>query len=188
MPYPNIDQFRTALATGGVRPNLFSINCTFPSALVTAQNSQNTNAQRKLFFTARAASIPEDSVGQIGVGYFGRVIKLPGDRTFANWTTTVINDEDYLVRNTLEQWHSGINDIIDNNRDPAFALQSGYKTIVNVVQYNKVGDPIKSYDLYGAWPINLAGMNLDWSEQNTIQEFSVTWSYDYWLPNNILTQ
>ena len=64
-------------------------------------------------------------------------------------------------------------------------MQAGYKTIVNVIQYNKIGDPIKSYDLYGAWPMSVSGIDLNWNDQNTIEEFSVTWSYDYWLTNDV---
>lgn len=185
MPYPNIDEFRVSLATGGARPTLFSINCVFPTALQAQAGNGLQTPQRKLFFTARAASIPEDSIGQIGIAHFGRIIKVPGDRTYSNWTTTVINDEDFTVRRALEQWHQGLNRVIENNRIPEFSVQAGYKTIVNVIQYNKIGDPIKSYDLYGAWPMSVSGIDLNWNDQNTIEEFSVTWSYDYWLTNDV---
>ena len=40
---------------------------------------------------------------------------MAGDRPeFAEWTTTFLNDTDFMIRNAMERWNNGINDLADN--------------------------------------------------------------------------
>ena len=95
----NINQFKTnGLVLGGVRSSLFEVELTLP---IQVGSQAVTN---KIMFTCRASSIPASTVGIIEVPYFGRKIKLSGDRTYDNWSVTIINDEDYSVRNAFEGW------------------------------------------------------------------------------------
>ena len=80
----NINEIRSQLALGGARPALFQ---------VIMNNPANSGGDAKIPFMARAAQIPASTVGTIEVGYFGRKIKIAGDRTFAEWTVTITNDE-----------------------------------------------------------------------------------------------
>ena len=57
-------------------------------------------------FLISAASIPASTVGTYDVFYHGKSIKVAADRTYDNWDTTIINDEDFGVRKSLEQWLS----------------------------------------------------------------------------------
>ena len=34
--------------------------------------------------------------------------------TFETWTTTIINDTDFLIKNAIERWSNGINNHSDN--------------------------------------------------------------------------
>ena len=96
----NVQEIRSQLVGGGARPSLFQ---------VTLQNPVNAEADLKSTFMVQAAQIPASTMGIIEVPYFGRKVKIAGDRTFAEWTVTVINDEDFLIRNALEQWSNAIN-------------------------------------------------------------------------------
>jgi hypothetical protein len=49
------------------------------------------------------------TLGVIEVPFRGRRIKVPGDRTFADWTVTVINDEDQAMRKAFSNWMNYIN-------------------------------------------------------------------------------
>ena len=89
----NINEIRSNLALGGARPSLFQI---------IMNNPVDAAGDAKLPFMAQAAQIPASTVGTIEVPYFGRKIKIAGDRTFAEWTVTIINDEDFLIRNAME--------------------------------------------------------------------------------------
>ena len=45
---------------------------------------------------ARATAIPTSSIGFSEVPYFGRTIKVAGQRRYDDWLITVINDEGAL--------------------------------------------------------------------------------------------
>ena len=37
------------------------------------------------------------------------------DRVFEAWTTTIMNDTDFLIRNAMERWMNAINALSDNS-------------------------------------------------------------------------
>ena len=186
----NIDNFvNNGLRHGGARPTLFDVVVTFPAAL----QGVPSGALEKLRFTARATSIPASTIAPVEVPYFGRNVKVAGDRSFADWSVTVMNDEDYSVRNAFEAWHNNVNTIVSNRRLVPDNPRGGYKGTAVVRQYSKRGtlggdtDFIKAYQFVNIFPINVEEMGMDWDAVNTIQTFGVTFSYDYWVPvvNNI---
>src|SRR3990167_4058459 len=140
MPF-NINQFRAQLQYDGARPNLFEVRMPFPGAVV----PNGSQAMTKLSFMARTSSLPGSSLGMVSVPYFGRDIKIAGNRTFPEWTTTVINDEDFAVRRAVEQWMAGINGHTSNLRNPAFRTSLGYAVDADVIQYSKTGEIIKAH-------------------------------------------
>lgn len=168
----NVAQFRSQLVYGGARPTLFDLSLTFPTWV--------GNGTQKLSFMASAASIPPSQVGVIPVGYFGRQIKVPGDRDFPNWTITVINDEDFTLRDMFEVWSSGINEHVANLRDEEAYLAPGYSTDIIVTQYDKIGDSRKEYDMVGAFPANVQAIDLNWDTRNSIETFQVEFAYQWW--------
>jgi len=173
----NISRFKQqGLAGGGARASLFQVEMTLPSSL----QAFNTTLT-KLSFTCRAASIPASTVGQIDVPYFGRKIKLAGDRVFADWSVTVMNDEDYGVREMFEAWSNTLNSNQSNLKSIRF---NGYKAGAVVKHYAKTGEIIRSYTFVGLFPTEISAMELDWDTTNAIQTFNVNFAYDYWLPTN----
>lgn len=173
----SISDFKSqGLVYGGARPALFSISIGQPQGL----SLDNTTLQ-KLEFVARAANIPESNIEAIQVPYFGRKIKVAGDRTFADWRITVMNDEDYSVRAMLEKWSNALNSHVRNLRQLNLDFEN-YKSSMNVVQYGKDGLPIREYELVGAFPTSIDAMDLDWDNANQIQTFNATFAYDYWVP------
>lgn len=176
MPF-NINSFKqNGLVWGGARPSMFSVFLTPPAGL-----SIDNAAVDKFRFVCRAAELPESAVSSIDVPYFGRKIKVAGERTFQDWQVTVMNDEDFAIRSLFENWSNGINRMIANVRDPALTLER-YKQDIEVVQYSIDGVAIRGYMLVGAFPTNIDGIGLDWNNGNAIEEFTVTFAYDYWVP------
>jgi len=173
----NISTFKArGLTSGGARPSLFEVYLTIPSFVAAA-----TGSDTKFRFTCRAAAIPAATIGTVNVPYFGRTIKLAGDRTFADWTVTIMNDEDFIVRAMFEKWSNELNKLQANVRK-AYNSENDYKAILNVIQYSKDGIPIRSYDIIGAFPTSVDAITLDWDTTNQIEQFGVTFAYDYWLP------
>lgn len=167
----NVNEIRSQLTLGGARNTLFQVQI---------QNPANSVADIKVPFMVRAAQIPSSDLGVIEVPYFGRKIKLAGDRTFGDWTVTVINDEDFLIRNAMEQWSNQINSLRGNLRTFGAASPSLYKTNATVTQFSKTGVPIRTYTFNGIFPQAIATIDLDWNSVDTIEEFTVTFQYDWW--------
>lgn len=165
----NINEIRAQLSGGGARPNLFSVQLLNPI---------NASGDLKLQFMAKATALPESTLGSIEVGYYGRKIKLAGDRTFPEWEVTVINDEDFLIRNALENWSNAINRHQQNITD--VNSPSEYKSQAEVLHYGKNGTILRKYQFNGIFPTNIASIPLDWDTTDTIEEFSVTFQYDWW--------
>ena len=55
-----------------------------------------------------------------------------------------------------------------------------YKSTAQVIQYSKTGVPIREYTFHGIWPAQIDPIDLDWSNQNAIELFGVTFEYDWW--------
>ena len=193
----DVQQFRASLAADGARSSLFEVQLVFPGLATTGLTAGGaggvTTPEQQVTFKARATSLPGDSINSITVNYFGREIKVAGTRTFPDWTITVINDEDFIIRNAFEKWMSRMNEHVANVRNPAFLRgDGGYQSTVTVKQFSKTGAAqgptlaspintgvIKRYDLIGAFPTDVSPIELDWGA-DTIEEFTVTFAYQWW--------
>lgn len=170
----SVNEFRSQLSGDGARPNLFEVSMPFPAF------SQPANAQQKLTFMCKSAQLPGSTLGVVPVQYFGRELKFVGNRTFADWTITIINDEDFVVRNAFERWMNGINSHALNVRNPAALTPSSYTVDGLVTQFAKNGNAIKRYKFLGLFPTDVTPIDVDWGSNDTIEEFSVTLSYQWW--------
>lgn len=168
MPF-SITDFAARLASGGARPTLFEVNIFNPIV-------RDADNQVPLF--VRSAQIPESVVGTIEVPYFGRRVKVPGDRQFAEWTVQVINDENFSVRDRLERWSAAIAGHQTNLRatDDIQTLKSS----ALVTQFSKAGEKLRTYEFVGLFPTMIGPIDLDWENNDTIEVFQVTFQYDFW--------
>ena len=172
MPLRTISQFKTALGGGGVRPNLFEVrldasNLTEFMGGVPAEN---------LAFMCKAAALPAQNVASIDVPFRGRQFKVAGDRTIDNWTITVINDENFAVRNAMERWAQSI---IDNATNQGQIAPTNYMSSADVFQYSRQkgnGDNvgvIKTYRFIDIFPVTVGDIALSYDSGDTIEEFDV---------------
>lgn len=176
MPF-NISTFKSnGLVYGGARPSLFNIFLSVPAGI----GIDNVSVD-KFRFVCRSAQLPESIVSSIDVPYFGRKIKVAGERTFQDWQVTVMNDEDFSVRAMFETWSNAMNRLVSNVRDPNISAEQ-YKADMDIIQYGKDGSELRSYKLVGAFPTNISAIALGWDSVNAIEEFTVDFSYDYWIP------
>jgi len=181
-----ISEFTSALQNDGARPNLFQVQMTgLPGGV--GQSGQPFS------FLCKAAQLPGSTIGTVPLYYFGRETKFAGNRTFADWTVTVINDENFSVRNSIESWMNTINSNAGNLRLAANVTGGGsggqpYAINATVNQYSKTATAgtngiIKSYGFVGIFPVDLSPIDLDWGTNDTIEEFTVTFAYQYWTSN-----
>lgn len=191
----NLDGFRSQLQYDGARPNLFEVELLPPVALL-----DSVTAGQKMRFMARSAQLPGSTVGVVPLYYMGREIKVPGNAMYQEWTVTIINDEDFAIRKVMERWHGAINSHQTNVRAPRFMNFNSYSVTAGVVQYSKLGTGssdalesgasrrgvrdsttgIRKYKFVGLWPIDISPVDLDWGANDAIEEFVVTFAYQWW--------
>jgi hypothetical protein len=171
----NVNQFRTQLQGDGARPNLFEVQLGFPS-YVTGRST----AAVKSTFMVKTAALPGSTLGMVTIPYFGREVKVAGNRTFADWSVTVINDEDFAIRNAMESWVRGISENVTNLRASVARTSQQYGVDAMVYQFNKTGQRIKSYKFVGMVPTDVSQIDLDWGSNDTIEEFTVNFAFQYW--------
>ena len=177
MPF-NINSFKqNGLIWGGARPSLFEVVVSAPPNI----GIETTTSTVRMAFLCRAAELPEMNLSNIEIPYFGRKIKIAGERTFADWGVTVMNDEDFIVRSMFEAWSNAINRIIANVRDINLSAEQ-YKSDLQVIQYGKDGTILRGYTIVGAFPTTIGAIALDWDSANAVETFSVNFAYDYWIP------
>jgi hypothetical protein len=171
----NVAEFRANMIGDGARPNLFSVSLIFPTIA-----NNGVAAGQQTTFMAKSTQLPGSSINSVPVYYFGRELKFSGNRTFANWSLQIINDENFIIRNSLESWMNSINSHAGNLRALNAVSPSSYSVDALVTQYGKTGNVLKQYKFVGLFPIDLGTIDLDWSSNDTIEEYSVTFDYQWW--------
>jgi hypothetical protein len=169
----NVSSFRSQLKGDGARPSLFRVRCVAPIWV--------NFPIEKFTFLANAAELPASSIGERIVPYMGQDVKFAGDRTYTDYTVTVINDEDFLIRNAVEKWNNGISQYSRTDAvrvDGATADPSSYVGTIFVDQIGKEGAVIKTYELINAWPAMISGISLAWATKDDIEQFQVSFRYD----------
>lgn len=175
----NASEFRSQLVGDGARPNLFQVTLIFPTFA-----SNSSAAGQKMSFMAKTAQLPGSTLGTVPVYYFGRQLKFPGNRSFADWSLTIINDEDFIIRNSLESWLNAISSHAGNVRSGGLNGPSSYSVDATVTQFGKDGSELKSYSFIGMYPTDLSPIDLDWGSNDTIEEYTTTFAYQYWTSDS----
>ena len=178
----NINQFRSEMKGDGARANLFEVELTFPGFVL-----NNKRVAESSKFMCKASQVPGSTIGTATVQYFGREVKFAGNRTFPDWTVTIINDEDFALRSAFERWMNGINSHAGNRRDPAALTLNangttigGYGSQAKVTHYGKLGNVAATYNFIGMFPTDVAAIDLDWGNNDAIEEYTVTFAYQWW--------
>jgi hypothetical protein len=171
----NVAEFRANMVGDGARPNLFQVTLAFPTIA-----ANGAAAGQKTTFMAKSAQLPGSTVNQLPLYYFGRELKFSGNRTFTDWTLQIINDEDFLIRNALESWMNALNSHASNVRDSGAVNPSSYSVDAEVTQFGKAGNVLKKYKFVGMFPVDIAPIDLDWQTNDTIEEYSTTFAFQYW--------
>lgn len=166
-PTNNIAGFVNAFAGGGVRTNLFRVSGTIPGY----------GGNRAIAFLCKAAQIPPSSLGTIEVPYRGRRIKLPGDRTFQDWSITIMSDANMSLRSAFEYWSATFNSHTTNVTS-TFFMQ--FMPTWSVTQLNRDGTALRSYNFIGCFPSEVGAIDLSYENNDQIAEFPVTINYSWW--------
>ena len=172
-----IDDFKAILLGGGARANQFRVTSTPPAGIAIGLDV------RRASFLVRASNLPAQTLGEIVVPFRGRQIYIAGDRTFDDtWSTTFLNDTDFMVRNAMELWMNGINDLADGTGTSTLA---DYQTDLQVEQLDRDDTILKTYIFRSAWPTTVAQIDLTSDQADAIEEFEVTWRYQHFEASGV---
>jgi hypothetical protein len=177
MSFATLEQLKNAIGTGA-RSNLFTV--TLP-IMTNIDNALQQNFQ----YLCKAASLPGSTIGSIDIPFIaGRRYKLAGDRTFSDWTTTIMSDQGQTIRKALEDLQRTYAPThLGNTR--AYATRTGANDtdfqIVTVTQYDLSGTEVYKCELRNAWPSDISTIDLSYDSTDTLEEFTCTWSYDYFV-------
>ena len=181
-PVKTISAFKSQLVGGGARPNLFEVDmATLPEGI-----SWPKPASDGMQFLCKAATLPASNIAQIDIPFRGRIFKVAGDRTVEPWSITVINDENFLIRNAMEQWVEKMAKLSNNigNVNP-----EAYMVTASVFQLgrgsnagtagNKAVDAgsensvLKAYKFLDIFPTSVSAIDLSYDSSDAIEEFTV---------------
>ncbi|QFG06291.1 tail tube [Synechococcus phage S-SCSM1] len=196
----NLSSFKTRLAGGGARPNIFEVQLdNFPGEISSVWGSEEKVDFR---FFCKTAQLPASNVAPIEIPFRGRTLKVAGDRTFDTWTVTIINDEDFKLRHAFEAWMNLLSKL-DNATGAANPASYMVDATVHQlgrsdkVQGTKVrnnvntqgpgfgasGDGsstvLRTYNFKDIFPTNVSAIDLSYDTTDTIEEFTVEFQVQY---------
>jgi len=171
----NVDTFKSSLTNGGLRPNQFQVQLAFPIYV-----AGSATAVTRSTFLVSVAELPGQTVNPAIVQYRGREVKFAGDRTFAPYTMTVLNDTEMSIRSAMESWMSGMEDLRSKF---GVIVPTDYTADVNISQLDRNGDTMRTYSLRDAFPVDLSPIALDFGANDQISTFQVTMQYQYFNIN-----
>lgn len=194
MPQFNVESFVAELKEKGFsKPYLFQL--WIPGLMsneVLSFNDVGREASAKgdmLRMFVKSTSIPQSTVNVISVPHQGRIVKLPGERVFNEWTFNVFNDEKYKIRRLFEDWHHRISDVRLGKRQIKFKNKlSNLLQDIRVDQLSPSGDILKTYVIEGAFPSTLSQMDFNWESTSNTQDFTVTIAYQYYYDKDMVTE
>ena len=171
----SISDFKSALIGGGARPNLFEVELTtLPGGI--AWDADNFR------YMCKAASLPASTIANIDVPFRGRIFKVAGDRTIDVWSVTVINDEDFKLRNAFEDWMNLIAKLENNlgatqpeaymTNAKVFQLGRG-STKSSTSNTGEANAVLKEYEMIDIFPTSVSAIDLSYDTGDTIEEFTV---------------
>ena len=164
-----LSNLKGALTYGGARPSLFEITVSKPTGVTGSFDSMATHCN--------VSAIPPLTVTPIERQYFGRTVKIPGDMVFGDLSTTIINSQNYSLRKVLEKWVDVINSTGGNLGYSDST--SGFGT-VTLTQFSKTGKSLVSWEFVDAWPQTVSEIALSYDTASDIEQFDVTWAYNYY--------
>ena len=125
----------------------------------------------------KAANIPSAAFGDISVKHMGNTLKLPGDRTFEDWTVTVINDVNFEVRTGLE---SHMNEIAGTNDSRGSTTLDYMVDRAFVEQLDKSDGVLARYEFFNMYPKSIGAITLDYDSGDAIQTFDAVFAFSHW--------
>ena len=184
----SLSQFKTKLAGGGARTNLFEVSIpAFPPAVREFWGNGPGREGETFNFLCTAAQLPASTIAEINVPFRGRNLKVAGDRSIATWTVNILNDENFQLRTAFEIWMNAISKLDDAT---GVSNPSSYMTDAYVQQFGRGATQastsnrgresavLRTYKFIDIFPTEVAAISLDYATSD-LERFDVTFQVQH---------
>lgn len=170
-----IQDLKNAVKSGIYRNHKWRVTINFPEFAGAADVIKQANV------LARTSKTPSSVLGVIDLPFEGRILPLPGDRTFEELPVSFLLVNDFRVRNTLEIWQEAVNGSDSNTTTNLDAAELQRDILFELLDINdKV---VKTYNLEDAWPSMVDGIDTDRASTDSTAEFATTFRFTKFTTN-----
>ena len=128
----------------------------------------------------KSTSFPAVTLGEMDVWVQGRKVLIPGDVSYDNsWSLDFYQTANHALRQKFIQWISQIDDYATNNHT---CSPSDWSVNAKVYQLGCDGNIVAGYEMFNMFPKSVSDVKVDGSSINSLQEFSVDFTYSHWTP------
>ena len=196
----NIDNLKSTIAKkGGLAPsNRFNVIFAPPAVSLLNLNVENIigsvisgnfnagnllNDPRDISILCKSVTLPGRTLSTFEHDHDRQQNKYPYTFIDEDVTMTFHLTNDYYMRNMLEQWQSGI----FNTESYVAGFKNDYSVDVIIQQLNQKNIPVYGVKLEKAYPVSYESITLDNSSENAVNEMSVTFAYNKFVPEGPLS-
>lgn len=196
----NIDNLKSTIAKkGGLAPsNRFNVIFAPPAVSLLNLNVENIigsvisgnfnagnllNDPRDISILCKSVTLPGRTLSTFEHDHDRQQNKYPYTFIDEDVTMTFHLTNDYYMRNMLEQWQSGI----FNTESYITGFKNDYSVDVIIQQLNQKNIPVYGVKLEKAYPVSYESITLDNSSENAVNEMSVTFAYNKFVPEGPLS-
>lgn len=179
----HISNFRTKIKNIA-RANRFTVEVRFSTPLLSTLKDYDLvreNTQDPTFkYLATKASIPTFDIEGPVLKYRGTQMSLAGDYKREPLAVSFINDDNWKARKLFEDWmRMSVSHDQENQKNRLQLIR--LDTTIVVKQFKSNTDTaIAEYLYHDAMPLKVSNIDLDHSEQNSIETFTVDFHYSHW--------
>jgi len=148
-------------------------------------NGQQLLSEEDLVFL-KTASLPGKTVTVQQAPYMGLSFNVPGATTFDgsnSWAVTFYADQALDIRGILE--NSMMESFDHNTSTGDISPRNLSQNKIQLTLFDDQLNPIRSYDLLGAFVTNIGAISYNVTGAGAIQEITTTIAYQYWQPGGI---
>lgn len=196
----NIENLKSTIAKkGGLAPsNRFNVIFAPPAVSLLNLNVENIigsvisgnfnagnllNDPRDISILCKSVTLPGRTLSTFEHDHDRQQNKYPYTFIDEDVTMTFHLTNDYYMRNMLEQWQSGI----FNTESYVTGFKNDYSVDVIIQQLNQKNIPVYGVKLEKAYPVSYGSITLDNSQENSVNEMSVTFAYNKFVPEGPLS-
>ena len=149
---------------------------------------------RRINMLCMSTSLPERNMSTTSVYHAGRKYNVRGETEYpGTYEISIIDNSDMTIRATFDQWMY----LVDNSNKVETSHARGvdvqalpkmtdnYMTSINVYQLAADGQTtVRGYCLQNAFPSSIGTVTLEDSEDSSLSDFSVVFTYSEFVPLN----